>query len=265
MSRAMPLVTAKAAIPMPPFMRIGDGDPDNAIVFLHPGLGTMRSWGRFAPLLCAEQNRAGIAYTREEYEWRDGQCALPGDFVLRQAVRLEELLQAWGVERALMIGSSDGASIALAHAARHPARVQAIVSIAAHVLIDPQMPRALERIREETSSAPPQWLIDAHGAQGPMLAQAWCETWHKLMTADWTMTELLPAIRCPVLALQGENDENGLPVQLDVLKRYVPDCIAELLAGLGHFPFIEAPDAVVAAINEFCAGSRPSSLAVNTF
>ena len=151
-----------------------------------------------------------------------------------------------------MVGSSDDASIALAHAARYPVRVQAIVSIAAHVTIDEQMPRALDRIREETSGAPPQWLTDAHGAQGPLLAQAWCETWHKLMTADWAMTELLPAIRCPVLALQGEKDENGLPVQLDALKRYVPDCIAELLAGLGHFPFIEGPDAVVAAISEFC-------------
>ena len=141
-------------------------------MFLHPGLGGARSWGRFAPLLCGALGRAGIAYTRDEYEWRDGQCVLPGDFVDRQAERLEELLRAWGIERALMIGSSDGASIALAHAARHPARVQAIVSIAAHVMIDPQMPRALERIRKETSGVPPPWLIDAHGAQGPMLAQA---------------------------------------------------------------------------------------------
>jgi pimeloyl-ACP methyl ester carboxylesterase len=239
------------ASPMPPFMRIGDGDPRDAIVLLHPGLGTMRSWGRFARLLCAAQNRVGIAYTREEYEWRDGGCVLPADFVLRQAERLEELVQAWGVERALMVGSSDGASIALAHAARHPARVQAIVSIAAHVMIDEQMPRALDRIREETSGVPPQWLIDAHGAQGSLLAQAWCQTWGDLMTADWSMTDSLPAVRCPVLALQGERDENGLPVQLDVLARYLPDCIAELLPGLGHFPFVEAPEAVVAAINDF--------------
>src|SRR5262249_29602545 len=154
------LVIVMAASHMPPFMRIDDGDTSDAIVFLHPGLGTMRSWGRFARLLCTEQNRAGIAYTREEYEWHDGACVLPGDFVLRQAERLEELLQAWGVERALMVGSSDGASIALAHAARHPARVQAIVSIAAHVIIDDQMPRALDRITKETSGAPPPWLID---------------------------------------------------------------------------------------------------------
>ena len=263
---------------MPPFVRIGDGDllsgrifygepastspenaPCDAIVFLHPGLGTMRSWGRFAPLLCAAQSRAGIAYTREEYEWRDGECVLPGDFVLRQAERLEDLLHAWGVERALMVGSSDGASVALAHAARYPARLRAIVSIAAHVMIDAQMPRALERIRKETSGAPPPWLIDAHGAQGPVLAQAWCRTWHELMTADWTMTECLPAIECPVLALQGENDENGLPIQLEALKRHVPDCTARLLPGLGHFPFIEAPEAVAAVINEFVAARLQTS------
>src|SRR5262245_61135695 len=117
-------------------VRIGAGDDRHPIVFLHPGLGSARSWGRFARLLCATRQRAGIAYTRDEYEWRNGEYALPLDFVEREAERLEQLLAAWGVERALMVASSDGASIALAHAARRPARVQAIVSIAAHVLID---------------------------------------------------------------------------------------------------------------------------------
>jgi pimeloyl-ACP methyl ester carboxylesterase len=240
------------ALPGSDHVWLGDGDRREAVVFLHPGLGTARSWGSFADLMCARLRRPGLLYTREEYDLRDGRFVLPREFVDREAARLQALLRACGITRALVVGSSDGATIALLHAAAFPDKVQAVVSIAAHVFVDALMPVALERIRAETAAdPPPKWLFDLHGPRGPQLASAWCGTWRALMQGGWTIEARLPAVRCPVLALQGEGDENGLPVQLDVIERRIPRARAQLLPGLGHFPFKQAPELLVALVARF--------------
>jgi pimeloyl-ACP methyl ester carboxylesterase len=243
---------------------IGQGSRRETIVFLHPGLGSARSWGRFPELLCSASGRPGLLYTREEYDFANGRYLLPEDFVWREADRLEQLLSVRGIERPLLVGSSDGATISLVHAARFPQRAAAAVSIAAHVVMDPQMPIALERIRIDTASnPPPEWLMKLHGERGPRLGRAWCETWKVLMDRNWNLEVLLGKVRCPVLAMQGENDENGLPQQLDAIQKYVPQATVRLLQGLGHFPFREDPESLVDLINRFIAEQALSKQALS--
>ena len=222
---------------------IDHGNFSQALIYLHPGMGAKETWGRFPRLLCNELKTSGIVYTRPEYEDRDGQISLPTDFIEREADRLEALLAENGVKSALVVGSSDGASIALEHAGRHPKRVGCIVSIAAHVIVDPVMIEALDRLRREARSEPtPQWLISQFGANGVATALAWCKTWKVLMTSGWSMEERLSTITCPVLAMQGTEDRNGNLHQLDAIAAKIPDCKVSVLQGLGHFPFRQEPE-----------------------
>src|SRR5690349_18299598 len=92
---------------------IDHGDFSQALIYLHPGMGAKETWSRFPKLLCDELKTSGIVYTRPEYEVVDGQVSLPIDFIEREASRLEALLAEKGIRDALIVGSSDGASIAL--------------------------------------------------------------------------------------------------------------------------------------------------------
>lgn len=225
---------------------------EDAIVFLHPGMGAARSWGRFAPMLCARLGRTGLIYTREEYESDGDGYILREDFFDRQAETLEYILGEYGIKRALLVGSSDGATIALTHNMRFPDRVQAIVSIAAHVMIDAQMLRALDRLKDQTSADPtPEWLTQLHGARGKKLADAWISTWRSFMNKNWSIEHRLAGVQRPVLALQGTKDENGLPIQINALRTFIPRCSSKMLPGLGHFPFKEEPEALVEIIDAF--------------
>jgi pimeloyl-ACP methyl ester carboxylesterase len=246
--------TAQTERPFGDVIAIGRAPFDDALVFLHPGLGAAKLWGPFPSLLCARLGRTGLVYTREEYDESPEGYDLPRGFIEREAERLEIFLRTHDVGHALLIGSSDGASIALHHAARFPARVTAIVSMAAHVMIDARMPEALDRIVAETlSGPPPDWLAKLHGIRAQELAKAWCSTWRFLMQSNWSMTHVLGDVRCPVFALQGSEDENGLPVQVEAIQKGVLDCTSHILPGLGHFPFKQDPDRLVDLIERFVA------------
>jgi pimeloyl-ACP methyl ester carboxylesterase len=231
---------------------VGSGELHHAIVFLHPGLGTVRSWGTFPEQLCAAVAAPGLIYTRQEYDGEDTQPVLPADFIDREAERLERLLTRYGIEHALLVGSSDGATIALVHASRFPRHVRAVVSMAAHAASDRLMIEALARIKAEIECEPaPSWLLKLHGTRGRAVAQAWCTTWEHLIRLDWNIENLLGRIACPVLALQGSDDANGLPAQLQVIERLVSGSSVRLLNGLGHFLYKEAPELVLALICDF--------------
>jgi pimeloyl-ACP methyl ester carboxylesterase len=246
--------TAQTAHSFGDVIAIGHGPFDDALVFLHPGLGAAQLWGSFPRLLCSRLDRPGLVYTRAEYDESGGEFILPHDFIDREAERLDVFLQTYGVVDALLIGSSDGASIALAHAARFPSRVRAIVSMAAHVMIDARMPEALDRIIAESMSDPtPDWLVKLHGPRARGLAEAWCKTWRFLMQSNWSMKHVLRDVCCPVFALQGTEDENGLPIQVEAIQKGVPNCTSYFLPGLGHFPFKQDPDMLVTLIERFLA------------
>lgn len=241
-------------LPFGDVIAIGHRPFDDALVFLHPGLGAAQLWGSFPQLLCSRLDRTGLVYTRTEYDESAEGYVLPHDFIDREAERLDVFLQTYGVRDALLVGSSDGASIALAYAARFAPRVRAVVSMAAHVMIDCRMPEALDRIVAETLSGPtPDWLVKLHGPRARELAEAWCRTWRFLMQSNWSMKHVLRDVRCPVFALQGSEDENGLPIQVEAIRNGAPNCTSHFLPGLGHFPFKQDPDMLAALIERFVA------------
>ena len=233
---------------------IDKGGLSPALVFLHPGMGAKETWGRFPEILCNELMITGIVYSRPEYVRQGGTIRLPIDFIEREAERLDRILGQVGAQDVAIIGSSDGASIALDHAARFPDRVRCVVSIAAHVRVDPVMIAALERLRAEVTSEPtPQWLVAQFGAEAVDTALAWCDTWKILMDSSWSMEERLRQVGCPVLAMQGSEDRNGAMDQLAAISAKVRDCSVSVLDGLGHFPFREEPERLSALTAEYLA------------
>jgi pimeloyl-ACP methyl ester carboxylesterase len=225
------------------------------LVFLHEGLGSIPQWEGFPAALCRATGLPGLIYERWGF---GGSEALvlprPEDHLEREAEdALPEVLAACGVTRPVPIGHSDGGTIALLHAAAFPERAEACVVLAAHVRIEDQTRGGIEAVVARWESGVLRdRLAKYHGANTEAMYRGWAETWLAPEFRNWNVEHRLPAITCPVLALQGVDDAHGTPAQLAAIAAGVsgpvetwtiPDC--------GHRPHIEQPDLVRARIAEF--------------
>ena len=228
---------------------------DRVLVFLHEGLGSIPQWKDFPAALCEATGLPGLVYERWGF---GGSEALvlprPKDYLVREAeASLPEVLAACGVTHPVLIGHSDGGSIALLYAAAYPNRAEACVTLAAHVFVE-------EVTRAGIAAVVARWragdlhgrLAKYHGANTEAAFRGWAETWLDPEFRDWNMEHRLPAIACPALVIQGADDEHGTPAQVDAIASgisgpvetcMIPDC--------GHSPHIERPEAVRARIAEF--------------
>lgn len=225
-----------------------------ALVFLHDGLGSMASLRSFPEALAERTALPAFAYDRYGYGGSDAPERFETYFMEAAAERLEAVLAAAGIPDAVHVGHSDGGTIALLHAARHPARVRAVVSIAAHVRRDRLTLAQMHRHRRmvETGEIPP-WMTRFHGARGAHLLDCWTEAWLRPEYDTWDVTDAIRPLAAPLLALQGANDEYGLPDQLAAIAEAVPHAEAELMPGLGHFVHLEDMDGVTGRIAAFLA------------
>jgi pimeloyl-ACP methyl ester carboxylesterase len=199
---------------------VGERPGTPTLVFLHEGLGTIAVWGDFPDALCEATGCPGVIYERPGYGASDPRPLPWPDDVLEQeaAIVLPAMLDALSIDRPVLIGHSDGGTIALLYAAASPERVCAVVSLAAHVVLDELTlagVSALERgwgegdLRSE--------LERMHGPGAETLLRGWSGLWLDPVRRDWSIVGRLPRITCPVLAIQGADDEYGLPAQLDAI------------------------------------------------
>lgn len=235
-----------------PVASAGDGP---TLVFLHEGLGSIGQWKGFPTKLSHALGLPAIVYDR----WGFGASEplvlpRPRDYLQREAgAALPELLAACGVERPILIGHSDGGSIALLYAAAFPERPLACITEAAHVFVEAI---SLTGIREAAAlwrdSDLPRRLARYHGDQAETVFRGWAETWLRPDFRDWNMTDRLPAITCPLLAIQGEQDHYGSPLQVEaIVTRSAGPAEALMLPACGHSPHQEAEEAVLAAMAAF--------------
>lgn len=229
-----------------------------ALVLLHDSLGSVRLWRDFPERLAEATGLGVLAYDRRGHGASDpfGPAARTPAYLHEQAAVLDRVLTAAGVERAVLFGHSDGASIALLAAALHPARVRAVVAEAAHVFVEE---RTLAGIREARRAIEGGGLLARlarhHGDKAGALAAAWIDTWLSPAFRGWNVEAELRRIRCPVLAFQGSEDEYGTGAQVEAIARGVAGpCRAEFLPGLGHTPHREDPGAIVRLVAGWLAG-----------
>jgi pimeloyl-ACP methyl ester carboxylesterase len=247
-------------------LRIGDSDleyrligpqPSDAptIVMLHEGLGSVALWGDFPDRLQAATRMGVFVYSRAGYG-ASTPVTLPRplDYMSREALDvLPVLLDAIGFERGVLLGHSDGASIAAIHAGgTGDHRVRGVVMIAPHFVVEEvsvasiaEIKRAYETTDLRTKLA--RWHRNVDNA-----FYGWNDAWLHPDFRRWDIGEYLAYIRVPVAILQGEGDQYGTIRQIEIAKEecYCPVDVT-IIPGAGHSPHREVPELTLTIISEF--------------
>ncbi len=237
--------------------RIGPPDTPNlpTIVFLHEALGSIGQWKGFPEDLCAESGLPGLVYERQGHG-RSSPLSLPradGYLDHEATVVLPAVLQAAGIQRPVLFGHSDGATIALKYAAAFPDKAVACIALAPHVMIE-EITLAGVRAAAADPGAPDirRRLARYHGDNTETLWRAWTETWLRPGFEGCEMREDLARIACPALVIQGEDDAYGSAEQVqEIARRAAGPVETRLLPGCGHQPHLEQREAVLAAAVAF--------------
>jgi pimeloyl-ACP methyl ester carboxylesterase len=234
------------------------------MVFLHEGLGSVSMWKDFPAQLCQALGCRGLVYSRPGYGRSTPRP--PGerwgtDFMHRQArAVLPALLDALDVSPPyLLFGHSDGGSIALIHAAAFADRVAAAIVLAPHILVEEFGLASIRAAREAYQQGDLRARLARHHDDVDSAFRGWNDIWLDPAFRAWTLEPLLPQVRCPVLAIQGEDDPYGTMAQIDGIAERVPGTQLVKLAACGHSPHRDQPQAVIAAAAEFVSRSTTST------
>jgi len=242
--------------------------PGNAtkpwLVLLHEGLGSLSLWRDFPDKLARRLDMPTLVYSRRGYGQSDG---LDGprqpDYLHREALDvLPQLLDALSIERAFLVGHSDGASIALIAATHQPERVTGTVLMAPHVFVEPISQEGIARATESYESSDENSglknRLSRHHAHVDDAFYGWSRIWLDPKFRTWSLGEECQRLSVPTLLIQGEDDEYGSLAQLDAIQSAAPIPPQRLvLRNCGHSPHREREQDVMEAIaaftNEFVA------------
>ena len=225
------------------------------IVMLHEGLGSVAMW-KDLPERVAEATGCGVlAYSRYGHGKSERLAEKRGaDFMHHEAkVVLPELLRQFEIQRPILLGHSDGGSIALIYAGTWPQQVRALILEAPHVFVEDLGIRSISAIRElYESSDLPKKLARYHDHVDQTF-RGWNDIWLDSQFRSWNIEEYLAPITCPTLVIQGENDEYGTLAQVEAIQRRVPATQSLILPRCGHSPHRDQPTLTLDAIFKFVA------------
>lgn len=228
-----------------------EGQP--TLLLLHEGLGCVAMWRDFPAKLAAASGCRVVVWSRPGY---GASQAYPEPRSLRYMHReaeesLPALLAALQIERPILIGHSDGGSIALIFAGAFPEVPRGIAVMAPHEFVEDITLAGIRSARAvwETTDWPKKLSRYHHDA--PRVFSDWNDTWLSPPFRDWNIEEYLPKIRCPVLAMQGEDDEYATMRQIDAIAEQVPGTQRIKLPNCGHTPQRDQEAAVLAALVDF--------------
>lgn len=231
------------------------------IVFLHEGLGSVAMWRDFPATLCAAVGARGLVYSRPGY---GKSTARPMDekwgvdFMHIQAKDvLPALLAAVAPSyKPWLFGHSDGGSIALIHAALFPDNVAGVVVVAPHIFVENISVASIAQTRQAFLHTDLRSKLARHHDDVDSAFYGWNDIWLNPEFRAWNIEALLPQITCPLLAIQGVDDEYGTMAQIDGIHRAVPHAQRVKLDNCGHSPHRDQPQAVIDAVTHFIAATR---------
>lgn len=245
-------------------LRIGSPGGDRpCLVFLHEGLGCVRMWREFPQRLAARLGLPAVVYSRLGYGQSDVFPNPPRLDYMHDAARTElpQLLRLLDVRRPILVGHSDGASIALIHAGDAGARgappaiaPTLVVALAPHLFVEPVCTESITRMRATSPRARMVERLAAYHRDAAATFDGWSGVWLEPGFPDWNIEPLVAAVRCPVLAIQGDADQYGTMRQLERIRALTADSLLLALPGVGHSPHLERPDRVIDAVSRYIAG-----------
>lgn len=236
-----------------------DGSRDRpCLVFLHEGLGCIQMWKDFPHRLCSRLGCQGLLYDRSGYGESSPELHKRGISYLHDAAlkELPEVISNLIPSRDyVLVGHSDGASIALIHGAGEPSLLRGIITEAAHVCVEDETVFGIRDAVGKYGKDGPRGLQKYHGDRAAEVFRAWSETWLSDWFRVWSIERLLPAIRCPVLAIQGRLDTYGTEKQVVSITSKVSGWVESfLIPDCGHAPHLEQPERVLDSMAGFVDG-----------
>ncbi len=226
------------------------------LVLLHEGIGSIALWKGFPADLAAATGCGTLVYSRHGYGWSSGREAPFGvDYLHREAlVTLPALLDKRGIDDPVLIGHSDGASIAIIHAGGSGRPVRGIVLEAPHVFVEDLTITSIEQTRTAFHDTDLEVRLGRYHRDPRASFFGWNDIWLDPAFRSWNIESYLPRVRCPTLAIQGADDHYGTLAQIDAIERQVAGPFRKrILADCGHVPHFAQPAAILEAIRTFVA------------
>jgi pimeloyl-ACP methyl ester carboxylesterase len=231
-----------------------------ALIFLHEGLGSIGQWREFPAKLSAATGCRAFVYDRYGYGQSEvlAQPRRTVRFMHDEALNfLPDIRKNLGIDDCILVGHSDGASIALIHAgAGHAARGVAVM--APHVFIEPICLGSIEKAKQAFETTELAQKLSRYHRDARRTFYGWADVWTEENFKRWDIRdEYLAGIRVPILAIQGYGDEYGTMAQLDAIARTVSGpCELLKLEDCGHAPFRDQPEATLATLTGFINGLK---------
>jgi pimeloyl-ACP methyl ester carboxylesterase len=228
------------------------------LVLLHEGLGSVGLWRGFPERLANATHRRTIAFSR----YGHGQSDRPPKprtptFMHEEALEvLPELLTKLGVDEPVLVGHSDGASIALIYAAHHP--VTAVVAIAPHVFVEDICLAEIRQTKQTFETTDLRERMARHHRDPNAAFYGWNDVWLHPEFPQWNIEDELPAITAPLLLIQGTRDQYGTMAQLDSIEQRAQGPVTRVHLDCQHSPPTELPDQTAEAIASFTSALPPS-------
>lgn len=223
------------------------------VVMLHEGLGSVAMWKDFPHRVAHSANRNVLVYSRAGYG-RSSPAKLPYGvrYMHDEAlVVLPRLLDACAIERPILLGHSDGGSIALIHAAAAGRPVAGLVLMAPHVLVEDVSIESIAAAKVAWRTTDLRAKLARYHDDVDGAFTGWNDIWLHPDFRDWNIEDLVRDVRCPILAIQGEDDEYGTMDQIERIERLAPDVERVRLADCRHSPHRDQPEVVLEALVRF--------------
>jgi pimeloyl-ACP methyl ester carboxylesterase len=236
--------------------RIAADRPGPTLVFLHEGLGSVALWRDFPRRVAEAAALPALVYSRAGYGRSTALDAprAPRYMHDEALATLPALLDTLGIALPILIGHSDGASIALIHAGSGVRPVRALVALAPHVFVEDRSIAGIEQARLAYDDSDLRTKLGRYHADVDSAFRGWNDIWLSPAFRDWNIEALLPGIGCAVLLIQGRDDEYGTFAQLDAIERGVTGPVERVeLDACGHSPHRDQAAATLAAITDFIA------------
>lgn len=225
------------------------------LVFLHEGLGCIEMWRDFPETLCKSAECYGLIYDRKGYGGSEKyEEPWPVNYLqIESLLYLPALLQACSIDNAVLIGHSDGGTIALITAAAHGNLIRGTITEAAHIFVEKITIEGIHKtVKAFESTSLKEKLARYHDKNTKAVFYRWADRWLSPEFRNWNIREELPNVTCPLLLLQGEDDEYGTRAQVEGIAagvsgpahvKLIPDC--------GHTPHFQAKDTVLFDMKRF--------------
>ena len=229
-----------------------------AIVFLHEGLGSVAMWREWPERVCQETGRAGVVYSRRGYGQSQaiadvrGAGRLSPDYMHREALEtLPPLLEELGIESPVLLGHSDGATIALIYASHFP--VTACIAMAPHVIVEDQSIESIEQARKAYENGGLRERLQRYHSDVDCAFWQWNDIWLSPAFREFDIRLECRRIQAPVLAIQGEDDPYGTLRQVAEIEPTQGPLEKHVLPACGHSPHRDQPQQSLEIVTQFLA------------